>query len=98
MLSEPIDMLNDGDVQTIWITGFEQETDININELNVDYHTVDFTKAETQQANMLFLGNIGRKEETFDTYRKLKEITENVTVKAEFGELESMDHDSDLYS
>jgi hypothetical protein len=72
MINNPIDMLKTGDVQTIWITGFEQDVPINSEELNVDYHTIDFAKAETQQANMLFLGNIGKKDETFDVYRELR--------------------------
>ena len=98
MLNEPIDMVNDSDSQTIWITGFEQDVPINLEELNVDYHTVDFAKAETQQSNMLFLGNIGRNEETFKTYIRLKELTKDAIVKADFGKLEQTEFDGDLYT
>lgn len=84
MLKEPIDMedmrtdaeksQNDTPYQKIWITGFEQQTSVNIEELNVDYHTVDWARAETQHSNMLFLGNVGN-EETFQLYQDLKEWT-----------------------
>lgn len=87
-LKEPIDIkaenpeAEDKDkIQYIWITGFEQQSEVNIEELNVDYHTIDWAIAEAQHSNMLFLGNIGQKE-TFDLYHKLENFTldpENVT-------------------
>ena len=88
-LKEPIDIkaedpkVEDKDkVQYIWITGFEQQSEVNIEELNVDYHTIDWARAEAQHSNMLFLGNIGN-EETFKLYQDLKDWTlNNVTAVA----------------
>ena len=81
MLTDPIDMIEDKNVtyQDIWLTGFEQQTAVNIEELNVDYHTVDWARAETQHSNMLFLGNLGQ-EETFKLYQDLDKITKGVSV------------------
>lgn len=62
--------------QKIWLTGFEQTTPIDPEILNVDYHTIDWTRAETQHSNMLFLGNVGN-EETFKLYHDLEEYTKN---------------------
>ena len=78
MFNEPIDMETSGDTQSIWLTGFEQMVPINSEELNVDYHTIDWARAETQHSNILFLGNVGQ-EETFELYNKLEKFTkENV--------------------
>lgn len=85
MFNEPIDMIQkeyeetfeSGEKgQSIWLTGFEQTVPINSEELNVDYHTIDWARAETQHSNMLFLGNIGQ-EETFELYHKLEKFTKN---------------------
>ena len=84
--------------QTIWITGFEQEVPIDKNELNVDYHTVDFARAEAQQANMLFLGNIGQNEETFDLYRELKNKTLEFNIQITQEHFITQDTESDLYT
>ena len=81
MFNEPIDMSSDNlqlddsiRTQSIWLTGFEQTTPIDSEVLNVDYHTVDWARAEAQHSNMLFLGNVGQ-EQTFKLYQKLKEFT-----------------------
>ena len=83
MFTEPIDMVEENDEeiflsgetgQSVWLTGFEQTSAIDVEVLNVDYHTVDWARAETQHSNMLFLGNIGQ-EETFRLYRELKKFT-----------------------
>ena len=74
MFKEPIDMNNSGSSQDIWLTGLEQTVSIESELLNVDYHTVDWARAETQHSNMLFLGNVGQ-EETFQLYYNLKEFT-----------------------
>lgn len=72
--------------QNIWLSGFEQTQPINIEELNVDYHTIDFARAEAQHSNMLFLGNVGQKE-TFDLYETLKEYSlDNITAKITYGD------------
>lgn len=60
--------------QKIWLTGFEQTVPIDPEILNIDYHTVDWARAEAQHSNMLFLGNVGN-EETFGLYRRLDEFT-----------------------
>lgn len=83
--------------QTVWITGYEQTVPIDNNELNVDYHTVDFAKAETQQANMLFLGNIGRSEETFKNYNDLKDITLRFNVGITKANFVTTSTEEDLY-
>ena len=68
---DPFSIKNQNNVD-IWLTGFEQTETINREEINIDYHTVDFARAEAQQQNMLFLGNIGQKE-TFQLYMALQE-------------------------
>lgn len=85
MLTEPFDISKNGKIEDpikIWITGFEQTTSISIEDLNIDYHTIDFAKTIAQQQDMLFLGNVGQ-EETFDLYQELREFTKNVitTIK-----------------
>lgn len=87
MLVDPIDISienplaqDENKYQDIWLTGFEQQVPIDIEELNVDYHTIDWARAETQHSNMLFLGNVGQKE-TFALYTKLKDFTLNVTTR-----------------
>ena len=90
MFNEPIDMVEDGNIQNIWLTGFEQIVPIDSEELNVDYHSVDWARAEAQNSNMLFLGNIGWNE-TFQLYKTLEEFTinnENVKVEPLLGELD----------
>ena len=88
MLVEPIDInpvnpganVEDKDLyQNIWLTGFEQQVPIDIEELNVDYHTVDWARAEAQHSNMLFLGNVGQKE-TFKLYQDLDSFTKSHIV------------------
>ena len=83
MLIEPIDIKPDEgkpNYQTIWLTGFEATQPISVEELNVDYHTIDSARAEAQNANMLFLGNI-QQIQTNDLYRALEEIClKNISV------------------
>ena len=69
VFKEPFSIKNQNDVD-IWLTGFEQTETINSEEINIDYHTVDFARAEAQQQSMLFLGNVGQKE-TFQLYERL---------------------------
>ena len=87
MLNEPINMEKTGtnasgmSYQDIWLTGFEETVPIEPEFLNVDYHTIDWARAEAQHSNMLFLGNVGNKE-TFELYHSLEDFTlnpENVT-------------------
>lgn len=85
MLTEPFEMMPDGTLTeplNIWITGFEQITPISVEDLNIDYHTVDYAKTIAQQQDMLFLGNVGQRE-TFELYRTLEGFTKRVitTVK-----------------
>ena len=94
MFSEPIDMdydetridlnWNNAKYQDIWLTGFEQTTPIDAELLNVDYHTVDWARAEAQHSNMLFLGNVGQKE-TFKLYDSLKSHALSVSSKLAYG-------------
>ena len=77
MLNEPFDIEKNATSQTLLITGFEQTTSVDSELLNVDYHTIDWARAEVQHSNMLFLGNVGS-EETFKLYQKLKDFTLNV--------------------
>lgn len=84
MFTEPIDLKesyikNNLSCQDIWLTGFEQTSTIDSEILNVDYHTVDWARAETQHSNMLFLGNVGQKE-TFALYHRLNDITEQASL------------------
>lgn len=96
VLVEPFEMESDSTItsQKIWISGFEQVQPIDINDLNVDYHTIDWAKAETQHSNMLFFGNVGQ-EQTFDLYRKLKNYTlDHVDTYVEFGSMKESGGDS----
>lgn len=84
MFSEPIDLGSDGTIdeqhyQDIWLTGFEQTTTINSEELNVDYHTIDWARAEAQHSNMLLLANVGQSE-TFTLYKSLEDLSKSVTI------------------
>ena len=82
MISEPFDLMKNGIIEDplkIWITGFEQTTSISIEDLNIDYHTVDTAKTIAQQQDMLFLGNVGQ-EETHELYMALREFTKGVTT------------------
>ena len=79
MFSEPIDMDKTVQNQKIWLTGFEQTVPIEPELLNVDYHTVDWARAEAQHSNMLFLGNVGQ-EETFQLYDRLRTFSKQVTI------------------
>ena len=63
----------------LWLTGFEQTSPINSEELNVDYHTIDWARAEAQHSNMLFLGNVGQKG-TFKLYERLRDKSKNITA------------------
>lgn len=85
--------------QQIWLTGFEQTSSIESELLNIDYHTVDWARAETQHSNMLFLGNVGQKE-TFDLYKKLDQFTKdfNVVVKQDLEQNEGLLKVSNDYS
>ena len=74
MLKEPYDMNSD----KIYITGYEQTETINIEELNVDYHTFDNARAMTQQQSMLFLGNLSQND-TYKLYSQLESLTALVT-------------------
>jgi len=85
MFAEPIDLKesyvrNNQSCQDIWLTGFEQTTPIDSELLNVDYHTIDWARAEAQHSNMLFLGNVGQ-EKTFQLYQDLKEYTKDFIVE-----------------
>lgn len=80
MLKEPFDMVSNlSNSQQIIITGNEQTVDVNIEELNIDYHTIDFAKAQSQESDMLFLGNVGQKE-TYNLYKQLKNVAQQITV------------------
>ena len=70
-------------VQDIWLTGFEQIVPINSEELNVDYHTIDWARAEAQHSNMLFLGNVGS-EETFKLYKELERLSKKLKVELNY--------------
>lgn len=85
MLSEPYDIFENEQLKDplrIWITGFEQITAISIEDLNIDYHTIDFAKTIAQQQDMLFLGNVGQKE-TYELYQELRDFTKEIitTIK-----------------
>ena len=91
MFSEPIDMDYDENrtdltwdnatYQDVWLTGFEQTVPIDSEILNIDYHTIDWARAETQHSNMLFLGNVGQKQ-TYQLYDRLK--NKSLQVKATY--------------
>lgn len=74
MLKEPYNM----DLDEIYITGYEQTETINIEELNIDYHTFNSARAMAQQKSMLFLGNL-EQYDTYKLYNNLERITALVT-------------------
>lgn len=63
--------------QKIWLTGYEQTETINSEEINIDYHTVDYARAEAQQQSMLFLGNVGQSE-TYQLYNELQSVANTI--------------------
>lgn len=71
---EPFDMNPLSENQIIWLSGYEDTEGIDQNEINIDYHTIDWARAEAQNSNILFLGNVGQKE-TFELYRALDRFT-----------------------
>jgi len=75
-LTEPVDIASD-----ITITGFEEITSYSAEDLNIDYHTIDYNKTAAQQSDMLFLGNVGSAD-TQALYSKLKyHALNNITVE-----------------
>ena len=76
--------------QEIWLTGFEQTTPIDPEILNIDYHTIDWARAEAQHSNMLFLGNVGQKE-TFELYTELDDLAKEIQVTVAQDTLQPVD-------
>lgn len=75
-LTEPVDI-----APYITITGFEEITSYSAEDLNIDYHTIDYNKTAAQQSDMLFLGNVGSAD-TQALYSKLKDhALNNITVE-----------------
>ena len=97
MLNEPINMIESGENQDIWLTGFEQTTPIDSELLNVDYHTIDSARAEAQHSNMLFLGNVKQKE-TFQLYDRLRTFSKDVTISEKQSELPIVKTDYEVVS
>lgn len=56
MFTKPYDIKND--VETITLNGYEEITDISVEELNIKYNLVTAAKTQAQVQNMLFLGNV----------------------------------------
>lgn len=86
--------------QELWLTGFEQTVPIEPELLNIDYHTIDWARAEAQHSNMLFLGNVGQKA-TFQLYHELEDFTKNpLNVKSfiEQGSLVETSENNDSFS
>ena len=95
-LKEPIDIKPDTSVkevdgelvnipeseleQTIWLTGYEQTQPIDREEINIDYHTFDSARAETQLEKMLFLGNL-KMEETYKLYDNLNNLAKQISTE-----------------
>ena len=77
-LIEPFDL--NGPNQTIFITGYEQTALIDVEELNIDYHTFDNARAMAQQQSMLFLGNLNQKD-TFKIYQRLADKTKLIVPR-----------------
>jgi hypothetical protein len=72
------------------LTGFEQTTPIDPEILNIDYHTIDWARAEAQHSNMLFLGNVGQKE-TFELYTELDDLAKEIQVTVAQDTLQAVD-------
>ena len=98
VFKEPIDIKPDyeeTDKQTIWLTGFEQTETINSEEIKIDYHTFDSARAEAQQQNMLFLGNL-KMDETHKLYENLKNLS--TSINTEIVQSETLAQTSYLYN
>lgn len=80
VLKEPFKIETNSTSQTIVITGFEQTEVINIEELNIDYHTFDNARAMAQQQSMLFLGNL-KQNDTYKLYDELRNQSLSITPK-----------------
>ena len=88
VFKEPFSIKDQNNVD-IWLTGFEQTETINREEINIDYHTVDYARAEAQQQNMLFLGNVGQKE-TYALYSQLRAKAANIVTTVKQSQLGSV--------
>ena len=67
----------------LMITGYEEYDKIPIEELNIQYQTVDGVKTQTQVQNMLFFGNIN-KTSSSDTL--LQQLSYYITVSLKQGD------------
>lgn len=93
---EPFDMNPSSGNQTIWLSGYEDTEGIDQNEINIDYHTIDWARAEAQNSNILFLGNVGQKE-TFELYRALDRFTKlRIDCSIKQGDLRITDDGDDF--
>lgn len=93
---EPFDMNPSSGNQIIWLSGYEDTEGIDQNEINIDYHTIDWARAEAQNSNILFLGNVGQKE-TFELYRALDRFTKSrIDCSIKQGDLRITDDGDDF--
>lgn len=53
---EPYSIKNDS--ENITISGYEEITDISVEDLNIQYNIISATKSQAQVQNMLFFGNV----------------------------------------
>lgn len=70
----------------IHINGFEDIIDISIEELNIQYHTVDSVKSQAQVQNMLFFANVSKPKsydpeiQDLSLYIKAKEYIDKIGI------------------
>lgn len=72
----------DSEYHLITITGFEETTDITIDDLNIQYNYVESVKTQTQVQNMLFFGNV---EKNNDKNSELRNLSLHIIAKEHIG-------------
>lgn len=78
-LAEPYKVNTESSTCTVTITGFENETSISVEDLNITYFAISNYKAASQQQDMLFVGNVNTSN-VID-YDDLTEIAKLVKTK-----------------
>ena len=83
-ISKDYEITNTSDL--IYINGFEDYTDISIEELNIQYNVVDSVKTQAQVQNMLFFANVSKPKDMdadlqdMSLYIRAKEVVSDTSI------------------
>ena len=78
------EITNSSDI--IYINGFEEYTDISVEELNIQYNIVDSVKTQAQVQNMLFFANVSKPKDkdadlqNMSLYIKAEEVVSDESI------------------